>query len=103
MKYNTVYWTLFVIYFSSMLIFSFQVLGNKSTFKLASPFYVMKQIGPNVSVSANARIGAGSRLISCIILDDVEIKVRIYLCAENLNLDSTTNFFVWLIRRMQFS
>ncbi|XP_059640170.1 uncharacterized protein LOC132282485 [Cornus florida] len=32
------------------------------------------KIGPNVSVSANARIGAGVRLISCIILDDVEIK-----------------------------
>ncbi|RVW52846.1 Mannose-1-phosphate guanyltransferase alpha [Vitis vinifera] len=31
-------------------------------------------IGPNVSISANARIGAGVRLISCIILDDVEIK-----------------------------
>ena len=34
------------------------------------------QIGPNVSISANVRIGAGVRLISCIILDDVEIKVR---------------------------
>ncbi|CAD5183680.1 unnamed protein product [Musa acuminata subsp. malaccensis] len=34
----------------------------------------MEQIGPNVSISANARIGAGVRLISCIILDDVEIK-----------------------------
>ncbi|KAL0421839.1 UNVERIFIED_CONTAM: Mannose-1-phosphate guanyltransferase [Sesamum latifolium] len=32
------------------------------------------QIGPNVSISANARIGAGSRLVNCIILDDVEIK-----------------------------
>ena len=37
--------------------------------------YMVKQIGPNVSISANARIGAGVRLISCIILDDVEIKV----------------------------
>lgn len=35
-----------------------------------------EQIGPNVSISANARIGAGARLISCIILDDVEIKVK---------------------------
>lgn len=35
----------------------------------------IEQIGPNVSISANARIGAGVRLISCIILDDVEIKV----------------------------
>lgn len=33
------------------------------------------QIGPNVSISANARIGPGVRLIGCIILDDVEIKV----------------------------
>ncbi|KAF5957592.1 hypothetical protein HYC85_004817 [Camellia sinensis] len=32
------------------------------------------KIGPNVSISANARIGPGVRLISCIILDDVEIK-----------------------------
>ncbi|XP_039063844.1 mannose-1-phosphate guanyltransferase-like [Hibiscus syriacus] len=33
----------------------------------------VKQIGPNVSISANARIGAAVRLISCIILDGVEI------------------------------
>ncbi|CAI9773761.1 unnamed protein product [Fraxinus pennsylvanica] len=32
------------------------------------------KIGPNVSISVNARIGAGVRLVSCIILDDVEIK-----------------------------
>lgn len=32
------------------------------------------KIGPNVSISANVRVGAGVRLISCIILDDVEIK-----------------------------
>ncbi|KAK4394602.1 Pyridoxine/pyridoxamine 5'-phosphate oxidase 1, chloroplastic, partial [Sesamum angolense] len=32
------------------------------------------KIGPNVSISANARIGAGARLVSCIVLDDVEIK-----------------------------
>lgn len=37
---------------------------------------MVEQIGPNVSISANARIGAGARLISCIILDDVEIKVH---------------------------
>lgn len=36
---------------------------------------LIEQIGPNVSISANARIGAGARLISCIILDGVEIKV----------------------------
>ncbi|KAL0416959.1 UNVERIFIED_CONTAM: Mannose-1-phosphate guanyltransferase alpha-A [Sesamum latifolium] len=35
------------------------------------------KIGPNVSISANARIGAGARLVSCIVLDDVEIKVLI--------------------------
>ncbi|KAK4402358.1 Anaphase-promoting complex subunit [Sesamum angolense] len=32
------------------------------------------KIGPSVSISANARIGAGSRLVNCIVLDDVEIK-----------------------------
>ncbi|XP_073018978.1 uncharacterized protein [Primulina eburnea] len=32
------------------------------------------KIGPNVSISANVRIAAGARLISCIVLDDVEIK-----------------------------
>lgn len=36
----------------------------------------VEQIGPNVSISANARIGAGVRLISCIILDAVEVKVN---------------------------
>ncbi|KAJ6882156.1 Mannose-1-phosphate guanylyltransferase 1 [Populus alba x Populus x berolinensis] len=30
-------------------------------------------IGPNVSISANARIGPGARLIRCIILDNVEV------------------------------
>ena len=33
------------------------------------------QIGPNVSISADADIGAGVRLINYIILDDVKIKV----------------------------
>ncbi|CAA7399390.1 unnamed protein product [Spirodela intermedia] len=32
------------------------------------------KIGPNVSISANAHVGAGARLISCIILDDVDIR-----------------------------
>ncbi|KAF5740337.1 ADP-glucose pyrophosphorylase family protein isoform 1 [Tripterygium wilfordii] len=32
------------------------------------------KIGPNVSISANVRVGSGARLISCIVLDDVEIK-----------------------------
>lgn len=36
---------------------------------------LVAQIGPNVSISANVRVGPGARLISCIILDDVEIKV----------------------------
>lgn len=36
---------------------------------------LFEQIGPNVSISANVRVGAGVRLISCIILDDIEIKV----------------------------
>ncbi|XP_008812895.2 mannose-1-phosphate guanyltransferase alpha-like isoform X2 [Phoenix dactylifera] len=36
--------------------------------------HLTAKIGPNVSISANARIGAGVRLISCLILDDVEIK-----------------------------
>lgn len=50
---------------------------------------VVEQIGPNVSISANARIGAGARLISCIILDGVEIKVSV-----NLNWFVTqTKFF----------
>ena len=39
-------------------------------------FLFLVQIGPNVSISANVRVGPGARLISCIILDDVEIKVR---------------------------
>lgn len=32
------------------------------------------KIGPNVSISANVRVAAGARLVSCIILDNVEIK-----------------------------
>lgn len=48
-------------------------------------FSAVTQIGPNVSISANARIGAGSRLVNCIILDDVEIKVLLitHLTEEN--------------------
>lgn len=37
--------------------------------------FFSEQIGPNVSISANVRVGAGVRLIGCIVLDDVEIKV----------------------------
>lgn len=40
---------------------------------------VIEQIGPSVSISANARIGAGARLISCIVLDDVEIKAGLHI------------------------
>ncbi|XP_078437362.1 uncharacterized protein LOC144707953 [Wolffia australiana] len=36
--------------------------------------HLTAKIGPNVSISANARVGPGARLISCIILDDVEIR-----------------------------
>ena len=39
---------------------------------LSSPL----QIGPNVSIGAPARVGPGVRLSSCIVLDEVEIKVR---------------------------
>lgn len=42
------------------------------------------QIGPNVSISANARIGAGVRLVSCIILDDVEIQVLVPKLLDNI-------------------
>lgn len=38
-------------------------------------FSILQQIGPDVSISANVRVAAGVRLINCIILDDVEIKV----------------------------
>ncbi len=33
------------------------------------------QLGPNVSISVNVRIGPGARLIGCIILDGEEVKV----------------------------
>ncbi|XP_060190647.1 uncharacterized protein LOC132619909 [Lycium barbarum] len=36
--------------------------------------YSTAKIGPNVSISANVRVAAGARLVSCIILDNVEIK-----------------------------
>lgn len=40
---------------------------------------IYSQIGPNVSISPNARIGPGVRLLNCIILDDVEIMVRFHM------------------------
>ena len=49
-------------------------IGNNFIFIYLSA--VVKQIGPNVSISANVRVGAGVRLIGCIVLDDVEIKVQ---------------------------
>ncbi|KAE8706724.1 ADP-glucose pyrophosphorylase family protein isoform 3 [Hibiscus syriacus] len=36
--------------------------------------HLAAKIGPNVSISANVRIGAGARLINCIVLDDVEVQ-----------------------------
>ena len=45
----------------------------------------MKQIGPNVSISANARIGPGARLKKCIILDNVEIMVENWIKRFNMN------------------
>ncbi|GJS70696.1 reverse transcriptase domain-containing protein [Tanacetum coccineum] len=36
-------------------------------------------IGPDVSISTNARVGAGVRLINCIILDDAEIKENAFI------------------------
>ena len=47
--------------------------------------YVIEQIGPSVSISANARIGAGTRLKHCIILDDVEIKAGVQLVGLKLH------------------
>ncbi|MCO5611239.1 hypothetical protein L7F22_065491 [Adiantum nelumboides] len=34
----------------------------------------LMMVGPNVSISANARVGPGVRLIGCILLDGVEVK-----------------------------
>lgn len=48
--------------------------------------YFCAQIGPNVSLSANVRVGAGVRLISCIVLDDVEIKVLKLVSMDKLEL-----------------
>ena len=45
------------------------------------------QLGPNVSVSANARIGPGVRLIACIILDDVEVKVLWFVNFQKISMD----------------
>jgi hypothetical protein len=42
----------------------------------------MKQIGPNVSNSPNEQVGLGVRILSCIILDDVEIMVRFLACSQ---------------------
>jgi hypothetical protein len=37
--------------------------------------FIFEQVDPNVSISANVCVGTVVRLIGCIILDDVEIKV----------------------------
>lgn len=62
-----------------------------------------KQIGPNVSISANARIGAGARLVSCIILDDVEIKVCDWITYMAFNDWHRVLhfFFILFCRKMQ--
>jgi len=60
-------------------------MGNNFIFITIDLSAVVKQIGPNVSISANARIGAGVRLISCIILDDVEIKVYNQIKGYNMH------------------
>jgi hypothetical protein len=60
--------------------------GNSSGSKSKTRFWMRNcalffwsfQLGPNVSISANARIGPGVRLIGCIILDGVEVKVSIF-------------------------
>ncbi len=60
--------------------------GNSSGSKSKTHFWMRNcawffwsfQLGPNVSISANARIGPGVRLIGCIILDGVEVKVSIF-------------------------
>lgn len=51
-------------------------------YKLIALKWYSEQIGPNVSISANVRVAAGVRLISCIILDDVEIMVLSYYHGE---------------------
>jgi hypothetical protein len=45
------------------------------------------QIGPNVSIAAGVRIGAGARVANSIILDQVEIKVPSTLCPVPFSLD----------------
>ena len=62
---------------------------------------INKQIGPNVSISANARVGPGVRLISCIILDDVEIMVCL-LTHQWLNFSWGWLFSDCLHRKMQW-
>ncbi|GKD97506.1 reverse transcriptase domain-containing protein, partial [Tanacetum coccineum] len=50
----------------------------KKTFNSQQGTNKETQIGPNVFISTNARVGAGVRLINCIILDDVEIKTLLF-------------------------
>ena len=62
---------------------------------------VIEQIGPSVSISANARIGAGTRLKHCIILDDVEIKAGVQLFGLKLHkyfLSSNFLFFYFILQ-----
>lgn len=57
---------------------------------------VIEQIGPSVSISANARIGAGTRLKHCIILDDVEIKAGVQLIGLKCMSIFGAQFFIFL-------
>ena len=61
-------------------------LGEATLSQRLSVLCINKQIGPNVSISANARVGPGVRLISCIILDDVEIMVCLLTSESNEEL-----------------
>ncbi|RWW82959.1 hypothetical protein BHE74_00008548 [Ensete ventricosum] len=57
---------------------SLEAFQSVAKYEFVELIYIKsEQIGPNVSVSANARVGAGVRLIGCIILDDVDIKVKL--------------------------
>ncbi|XP_038997931.1 mannose-1-phosphate guanyltransferase 1-like [Hibiscus syriacus] len=56
----------------SFLLKQFLIFVAQSWNQVLSRFH--EQIGPNVSISANVRIGAGARLINCIVLDDVEVQ-----------------------------
>lgn len=73
---------------------------NILIWKITSVNFI-EQIGPSVSISANARIGAGARLKNCIILDDVEIKAGVQLIGLNcISVFGTQNFHISSYRKM---